>query len=357
MDQDLGWVRAMLHPTKNFRRALNGSVRYFKCLRGADHEFAARPMDLVARGRSRACPCCAHEQVSQTNSVASLHPSVAAEWHPTKNAAHVPSPAQTLSSARAAVWFRCSTDARHEWRAVVANRCAGEPCPFCSGAVAPAYTTLYVRLGRDVVDYFWADRVKPDNVLSGSDVAVELRDPLTGTRWSTTPSDLCDVAETSTFDNAIEAVYSRFVDRRARSKALGLLKAALGVVESFVVDVLVHEALELETGVSMPLGDYLADVAPSPPEQTSPPTPPRKYRNPRAVFLGGRPKPSPRQIPSPTRQLPPRNTPPAEHPTTVEGDTPPQEHHPGAGAESLQSGATQAKASSSRTSSKTCTVL
>lgn len=251
---DLAWLRDLVHPTTFQRTKIhNDSVRYFKCPEGLDHVFVARPTELVARGQAHACPCCALKQVCSTNSVATTHPTVAAEWHPTKNAKHVPSAMETLSTAKAAIWFQCSKDQRHEWRAIVANRCAGEPCPFCSGAVAAAYVNIVVRLGHSVVNYFWnskKNRVKPEEVLSGARVAIELKDPLTGTEWTTTPVDFCQVAENSTFPNAIEAIYASFVDRSKRTRALRLVTTATDIVEQFVADIVVHELLARETGYS-----------------------------------------------------------------------------------------------------------
>lgn len=251
---DLTWLRDLLHPTAFLRGNIHdNSVKYFKCKEGSDHVFVARPAEVLARGQSQACPCCALKQVCSTNSVAATHPTIAAEWHPTKNAKHVPSATETLCTAKAAVWFLCSKDQRHEWRAIVANRCAGEPCPFCSGAVAAAYVNIVVRLGRNVVNYFWnsnKNRVNPEDVLSGARVAIELKDPLTGTEWTTTPVDLCQVAENATFHSSIEAIYACFVDRGKRARALLLVKTATDIVEQFVADSFVHELLARETGYS-----------------------------------------------------------------------------------------------------------
>ncbi|KAJ8610007.1 hypothetical protein CTAYLR_006628 [Chrysophaeum taylorii] len=259
------WVREWLHPTRNARTTLSASDdddddasswKIFQCPKAADHVWCARPADLAARGPKAACPCCALIQVSSTNCVKTTHPAIAEEWHPTKNGRHVPSPRETLSSAKAAVWFRCRRNDRHEWRAVVANRCAGEPCPFCAGKVALPFTTLVARLGRDLVYYFWHKRKNqnpPDQILSGADVPIRLKDPLTGTEWTTTPELLCQVAESVTYGgNAKEAIYSRFVSREERSRALALLKTALGRAESYLIDTILEDAF-LAAGVPVTL--------------------------------------------------------------------------------------------------------
>lgn len=224
----------------------NNSARVFRCKKGDDHVFVDRLQAVLARGEAAACPCCSLQQASSTNSV-SLFPLVASEWHPAKNGKHVPSPSQTVWTSRAAVWFRCSKDSRHEWRAVVANRCNGEPCPFCSGKVPPVYQSLAVRLGQDLVGSFWSSRneKKPEEVLSCEDVDIHFKDPLTGTEWVTTPLDFCEVAESSTFDNPMEAIYARFVDRDKRSRGLRMLNDALDATQNGLFENLLGRAVSI----------------------------------------------------------------------------------------------------------------
>lgn len=206
--------------------------KIFQCPVAADHVFAAR---------SRDCPFCALAVVSATTNVAVTHPHVAREWHPTKNAPHVPKPRHVLNTARAAVWFQCRVG--HEWRDIVAKRCSDDPgCPFCAGRVA---MNLELRLGKDVVGYFWHDETKPDQFLTSSDVQVKLRDPLTGVEWTTSPKCLCEVAESHVFDSPIGAIAVRFVPRDKRVKALGLVAAALKRLDDHVFDALLDHALLL----------------------------------------------------------------------------------------------------------------
>ena len=40
------------------------------------------------------------------------------------------------------VWWRCSADPSHEWKATVSNRFAGKGCPMCSGRAASPSTSL-----------------------------------------------------------------------------------------------------------------------------------------------------------------------------------------------------------------------
>jgi hypothetical protein len=77
------------HPTKNGELTaadvVAGSSKkvWWQCSKGNDHEWEARLADRSGKGSG--CPCCAGKQASVTNSLASLFPKIANEWHPTKN--------------------------------------------------------------------------------------------------------------------------------------------------------------------------------------------------------------------------------------------------------------------------------
>lgn len=59
------------------------------------------------------------------------YPELAAEYHPTKNGTKLPED-YTFGSGEK-VWWVCSVDSSHEWRAVIGSRIAGTGCPYCSG--------------------------------------------------------------------------------------------------------------------------------------------------------------------------------------------------------------------------------
>jgi hypothetical protein len=134
------------HPTRNGKvlpeRVVIGSTRLFwwKCPVAADHEWRISPHDRAnLEGR---CPFCLGLRVCSTNSLASTHPHIAAEWHPTKNRGRIP---QVVAGSSRLVWWRCTRSAEHEWRASVSNRTLrGSGCPFCSGRRASAQHCLQI---------------------------------------------------------------------------------------------------------------------------------------------------------------------------------------------------------------------
>src|SRR5262249_1666386 len=118
------------HPTKNGtqtpRDVLAGSNKevWWKCEAG--HEWSATPN---ARSSGIGCPFCSLRRVDDSNCLATTHPSLAAEWHPTRNEGLTPGEITAKSSQK--VWWKCSKSVHHEWQASINARVAGSFCPFC----------------------------------------------------------------------------------------------------------------------------------------------------------------------------------------------------------------------------------
>ena len=98
---------------------------WWRCSAGPDHVWQATVND---RSRGIGCPFCAGWRASITNSLASVAPDAAREWHPTKNASLTPRDVAAGSAKK--YWWRC-TDG-HEWETQVRNRALrGTKCPTC----------------------------------------------------------------------------------------------------------------------------------------------------------------------------------------------------------------------------------
>ena len=67
-------------------------------------------------------------------SIATTHPQLAAQWHPTKNGTVKPQDISHGSNLKA--WWRCPKSPEHEWQATVASRASGNGCPCCRGLKA-----------------------------------------------------------------------------------------------------------------------------------------------------------------------------------------------------------------------------
>lgn len=107
-------------------------VAWWKCPRGADHEFRRVIHRSRKRGVWTGCPYCAGRLVSVTNCLATVDPLTAAQWHPTKNGERTPR--QIVSGSSELIWWKCSNGPDHEWQAAVASRTGGKRagCPFCA---------------------------------------------------------------------------------------------------------------------------------------------------------------------------------------------------------------------------------
>lgn len=79
--------------------------------------------------RGRSCPYCSGKKVNHTNSLQTLNPELAKEWHPTKNGELTPHDV-TCGVSRKVWWVgKCS----HEWESSVDQRTSkNTSCPYCS---------------------------------------------------------------------------------------------------------------------------------------------------------------------------------------------------------------------------------
>ena len=124
-------LAAQWHPTKNGKltpdQVVTGSHKavWWVCEKG--HEWRAM---VVTRTVGSTCPYCANRALSPgENDLASAHPELIRQWHPTKNGKLTPR--DVMSGSRRKVWWRCEYG--HEWQAAISSRAAGAGCPVCAG--------------------------------------------------------------------------------------------------------------------------------------------------------------------------------------------------------------------------------
>jgi hypothetical protein len=127
------------HPTKNGSLTpkdvsyASGKKVWWICSKG--HEWKTT---VSHRNGGRRCPYCFGKRVHKGNSLQTVNPILAREWHPTKNGSLAPNNITANSSKK--VWWICSKG--HEWAALISNRNAGASCPFCSGRAAHEKNSL-----------------------------------------------------------------------------------------------------------------------------------------------------------------------------------------------------------------------
>lgn len=112
-------------PPTGVTRGSNRRV-WWRCKHG--HEWEST---VATRAASRSgCPYCKRTRVLVgSTDLATTHPDLAREWHPTRNGGLTPR--DVMAGSRQTVWWTCERG--HEWEAVVCNRARGSGCPYCAG--------------------------------------------------------------------------------------------------------------------------------------------------------------------------------------------------------------------------------
>lgn len=136
------------HPTKNAHLnpvALSPSSQervWWQCSVDPTHEWDTLLFVRTKRG-DKGCPFCTGRRASTKNSLATLFPEIAAEWHPTKNGNMTPR--EVLAKTHHRVWWKCKT-CLFEWQTAINMRTVNKSnCPLCSrdsGAIGSKRTLL-----------------------------------------------------------------------------------------------------------------------------------------------------------------------------------------------------------------------
>ena len=122
------------HPTKNgdltpFDITENSNKKvWWKCEKGDDHEWRTA---VSTRSSGNGCPICRGRVIVKSNCLATTHPEIAKQWHPTNNGDLTPYDVFSRTSKN--IWWKCEKADDHEWLVSVRNRVGGSNCPMCSG--------------------------------------------------------------------------------------------------------------------------------------------------------------------------------------------------------------------------------
>ena len=159
------------HPTKNGSLTPNDVTHgkevkvWWKCVEGEDHEWEAL---ISNRSKGSGCAICSGYKVVKSNSLATLYPKIASEWHRIKN--FNLTPFDVTSGSHRKVWWQCENGNDHVWEASVNNRVKGRGCPICSGKEVVASNCLvstHPKLAKE-----WHPtrngNLYPESVVSGS---------------------------------------------------------------------------------------------------------------------------------------------------------------------------------------------
>lgn len=122
------------HPTKNGKltpldvQPFSHSKVWWKCKNDPKHEWSS---SVGSRSRGNGCGYCCGKIVSKENSLATINPLLASEWHPSKNGKVTPFDVTANSNKK--IWWSCLKDPEHEWETTISSRNKGNGCGYCSG--------------------------------------------------------------------------------------------------------------------------------------------------------------------------------------------------------------------------------
>lgn len=116
------------------------------------------------------------------NSLATLYPELAKEWHPTKNGKLSPKYFSPHSNRK--IWWLCKHN--HKWQATINDRVNGYGCPYCSGRYPIKgindLATLYPNLVKEW-NYEKNGGLKPEMFTRASGIVVWWKCPKCGKEW------------------------------------------------------------------------------------------------------------------------------------------------------------------------------
>lgn len=120
----------------------SGKVVWWQCPKGEDHEWEAPVKERID---GHGCPVCRGLKVVRSNSLLTVNPKIAAQWHPKKNGALTPAMVTVGSSLPA--WWVCSIDTQHIWKTAIVERKLRN-CPYCAGKQVLKSDSLFARFPR-----------------------------------------------------------------------------------------------------------------------------------------------------------------------------------------------------------------
>ena len=124
-------LAAQWHPTKNLPlnplSVVAGTSKQIWWVCEFGHEWQARGSKRL---QGQGCPVCAGRSVQKgVNDLATTNPTLAAEWHPSKNLPLTPN--DLTAGSGTSVWWQCQLG--HEWKVSPDKRKSGSGCPVCLG--------------------------------------------------------------------------------------------------------------------------------------------------------------------------------------------------------------------------------
>jgi hypothetical protein len=160
------------HPTKNLPLtssdvfAGTGKIIWWQCSDSPLHQWPARGIN---RFNGAGCPFCSgRKPVPGVNDLGTVNPSLAKQWHPTRNGKLHPS--EFLPNSHKKVWWLCTRNSTHEWEATIGHRLRTD-CPICANRKVSAGDNDLAVLNPELTKEWNFEKnidLRPESVSAGS---------------------------------------------------------------------------------------------------------------------------------------------------------------------------------------------
>jgi DNA-directed RNA polymerase subunit RPC12/RpoP len=157
------------HPTKNKKLKptdiLSRSAKKVWWICKCGHEWKA---DLHSRTAGNGCPYCSGKKMLEGfNDLATTHPELAKQWHPTKNGDIKPT--NITANSNKEIWWMC--ECGHEWQTKPNNRMRARGCPYCAGKKAIKGKTDLATTHPELAQQWHPTKngdIKPTDIMAGT---------------------------------------------------------------------------------------------------------------------------------------------------------------------------------------------
>jgi len=135
-------VSKLWHPTLNGNLTPNDVVAGSEKLAWWTCDIHGEYEQMVNSKANRGfnCPYCSNQKVHLLNSLATTHPEIAKEWHPTLN--NDLKPSDVIAGSAKRVWLNCPIHG--EYKQLVYSKTFGSGCLYCSGNKVHPKTSLAI---------------------------------------------------------------------------------------------------------------------------------------------------------------------------------------------------------------------
>lgn len=128
---------------------------WWKCEK--NHSWQATITNKTRKGYQGNCPYCLNRKLCSENSLESLRPDIAKDWHPIKNKPLTPK--DVIAGGTTKVWWICKHG--HEWQGTIGTRVHNSTgCPKCSHQTSRIEIAVYAEIKALFSKVSWREKIE-----------------------------------------------------------------------------------------------------------------------------------------------------------------------------------------------------